>query len=927
MKAKSSTARTAPTPAPEHGQSDRFLRSIADHLPGYLSYWDRDDICQFANQRYLDLFGMSMEQVRATPAADLIGAQASAEIAEDVAAVLQGQHRQRERVRWHQGQAMHLWVQFVPDWHDAEVKGYFVLGTDITPLKQAEHELQALNEALILARDRAEAGNLAKSNFLSNVSHEIRTPMNAILGLTHLMQRDNRDPVPAGRLGKLARAAQHLLDVLNDVLDLSKIEAGKLSLEPADFHLNAVLSKVCLLVAEQAKAKGLELVFDVNEQLPAAMHGDEMRLVQALLNLVGNAVKFTASGSVLVRVTPVDDGPAGKLLRFAVRDTGMGVPADRLADLFTLFGQADAGTARRFGGTGLGLAITRRLAELMGGQVGVSSQAQVGSEFWFTARLQVAHALDHGDTQPLMPATRVLLIDDLPEARDANLALALRMGMQATACASVQDAQALLSQAHAAGRPIDLVLLDFPMPGASDLPAVRQLCQSGPVPWPPTVLLTTRDAPTLFNQARQAGCAGVWPKPLLQDEWRTHLLDWRAGEQAQSTGRSALQAGQTPATERRAAGRMRRSFHGFKVLLAEDNPINQEIALELLSTAGLLVDLASDGAQAVKMARLGQYDLILMDVQMPVLGGLQVTREIRRMTQHLRTPIVAMTANAFAADREACLAAGMNDHVAKPVDVGALFSCLHRWLPWRDGAPSAATDEPLAGRAVSVHHAVPTAKPASRFSGIDGLDVQLTLFYLPGRDDILERVLAQFCRAYAQGLAVLHEHIEHGQFEAAHRMVHALRGACGAVGATGLSRQAQTLDELLRAATSGSAPSAALGLLATDLDRSLQRLTVAIQGQLQGQLGTAAVAATAHPMLTSELSVQLGALRRMLGAGEFRANALFQALEPQLRQLHGEGAVKPMAQAVAGFEHLAALAMLDQLMATGLATDLVSPGR
>ena len=713
--------------AREPNQSDRFLRSIADHLPNYLSYWDRSGICQFANQRYLDLFGLTLQQVRGLSAAQLIGPQAAAEIADDVAAALAGQYRQRERVRQHQGQPMHLWVQFVPDLDDDQVKGYFVLGTDITPLKLAERELQTLNEELSLARDRAEAGTLAKSAFLSNVSHEIRTPLNAIIGLTHLMQRDNRETVHAERLGRLDQAAQHLLDVLNDVLDLSKIEAGKLALAASDFRLAAVVSKVCLMVADQARAKGIELVFEVDPSLPEAVCGDQTRVVQALLNLVSNAVKFTEAGSVVVRLTRQSQRGAGVAIRFLVSDTGIGVPPDKLSSLFTLFEQADLATARRFGGTGLGLAITRRLAELMGGEVGVSSQIGVGSQLWFSARFESAAAVGRA---------------------------------RGTAASS--------SPVGRASVPIDQSVND-------------------------------------------------------------------------------------QAVERRALGRGRRSFHGLRVLLAEDNLINQEVALELLRIAGLNVDLAADGARAVDMARASAYDLILMDVQMPLLDGLQATREIRRMAQHVATPIVAMTANAFEGDRLACLASGMNDHLAKPVDVEALFDQLNRWLPEADLTMPDALPEAWAGASTNAGASDLAQKielePASRFSTVEGLDVTQTLVYLPGRDDILERVLGHFCGSYRNGLDELKEHIGQHRHAAAQRLVHALRGACGAVGAVALSAQAQTLEDLLLAAAEGEPPPpTALHHLASDLERNLLRLVAVIKVRLRpaGESATESAAAPAR---------------------------------------------------------------------------------
>ena len=387
----------------------------------------------------------------------------------------------------------------------------------------SELRLQHLNDELTRARDRAEEASRAKSAFLANMSHEIRTPMNAIIGLTHLLQRDSQDPAAAERLDKVSDAAHHLMDIINDVLDLSKIEAGKLTLEQADFSLDGLLQRTLALVADRARAKGLALVQDT-QALPATLHGDATRLSQALLNLLGNAIKFTERGSVTLRGELLEANAEQVRVRFSVSDTGIGIAADKLRNLFTAFEQADSSTTRRFGGTGLGLAITRHLVRLMGGEVGVDSVPGQGSQFWFTATL----------------------------------------------------------------------------------------------------------APSQDNL--QATPAPNWP-----------------------------------------------DLRGLRVLLAEDNPVNQEVAVELLRDVGAQVDVVGNGIEAVAYAHERHYDLILMDMQMPKMDGLHATAMIRRETPHVNTPILAMTANAFDDDRSACLAAGMNDHVAKPVDPQQLYTLMARW--------------------------------------------------------------------------------------------------------------------------------------------------------------------------------------------------------------------------------------------------------
>ncbi|MEX8519429.1 MAG: PAS domain-containing protein [Leptothrix sp. (in: b-proteobacteria)] len=414
-------------------------------------------------------------------------------------------------------------------------------------LAQAEQHLQQVNTELSLSRDKAEAANRAKSVFLANMSHEIRTPMNAIIGLTHLMQRDSHDAQQLERLAKVTSAAHHLLQVINDILDLSKIESGKVVLEHIDFSLDALLVRVCGLVAERARSKGLELVVGT-DHLPERLRGDPTRLLQALLNLLSNAVKFTAQGSIVVRGEQLDTSEQRIKLRFEVQDTGIGIAPEHQAQLFHAFEQGDSSTTRRYGGSGLGLAITRRLAELMGGEAGVSSQPGVGSTFWFSVWLEHSGAVQADPAAALPPGLPAVERDrlDMPQ----------------------QTVTAMLQQRHA----------------------------------------------------------------------------------------------------------------GARVLLAEDDPVSQEIAAELLRLVGLQVDVASSGLQACELARHGRHALILMDMQMPEMDGLQAARVIRQLPEHAETPILALTANAFGDDRAACLAAGMNDHITKPVDPPRFYATLLQWL-------------------------------------------------------------------------------------------------------------------------------------------------------------------------------------------------------------------------------------------------------
>ncbi len=814
-------------------RSEERFRTLSESSPVGIVQTDAAGLCLYTNARWQALAGLSLEESLGEGWSRCIHPDDRERVVQAWRGCARsGQEFDGElrfvtpagRVRW-----VHARTAVVRD-SKGEVTEHVGTVEDVTQRRQAE-------EALRQAKDAAEVATRSKSEFLANMSHEIRTPMNGVIGMTGLLLDTTLSREQRQFVDMLRASGEALLTLINDLLDFSKIEAGKLELETLDFDLHAVVEEVASLLAAKAHGKKLELACLVHHEVPAALRGDPGRLRQILLNLLGNAIKFTETGEVVLRARLEDRNDRSAVVRFEVTDTGVGIEKEAQERLFRPFTQADGSTARKFGGTGLGLAISRQLVELMRGRIGLESQPGRGSTFWFNARLDIQPEGARAQTRPResLRGLRVLVVDDNLTNRAILTEQTRSWKMEVQDVAGGTQALVRLRAAVSRGKRYDLAIIDMQMPGMDGLELGRAIRRDRLLADTRLIMLTSAGLRGTAEESRRAGFAGFLTKPVGQSQ----LYDCLATVMGSPASASA--ASDAPPLVTRHTIRESKSRSRTRILVADDNETNLMVAVQMLRRLGCHAEVAANGLEVIEALKKIPFDAVLMDCQMPEMDGYTATRAIRAGEQASgrHVPIIAMTANAMRGDRETCLSAGMDDYLPKPVKIQDLDRVLKRWVTSVSAVPAprrkgAGRKRPALAAHAQEPPATPLAPPADAPPPDDLLDRdvlgQLREADRAGGNGFLANLIARFMQEVPERIAALRDAVTAADRDTTVKAAHALKGSAGALGARTLAAACRALEELGRTGpVSGATPHL------ERIETEFARVRSALQNELAGK--------------------------------------------------------------------------------------------